>query len=114
MRTIDTRELEELRRSGDPLVVNVLDPEQHRKVHIPDTENVPVGEESFVERVERRAGDRERTVVVYCAGPDCDASPRAARKLDAAGFADVRDYEGGIEEWRAAGNELERAEEATV
>ncbi|MCG5516796.1 MULTISPECIES: rhodanese-like domain-containing protein [unclassified Ectothiorhodospira] len=43
----------------------------------------------------RVAGGKDRKIVVYCANFDCDASRKAAAKLDNTGFTDVLDYEGG-------------------
>ena len=96
MRNIDTQELADMRREVDQLtVINVLPPEKFRNRHIPDTINIPVDEDDFVQKVEAAAGSRDRPVVVYCASEGCDASENAAEKLDQAGFRQVYDYVGG-------------------
>ena len=46
-------------------------------------------------------------IVVYCSGRSCSASRIVAQKLIDAGYADVRHYPGGLEEWLAAGYPLE-------
>jgi len=46
-------------------------------------------------------------VVVYCANAECDASPKAAERLEEAGFTDVVDYQGGTQSWEEAGLAIE-------
>jgi rhodanese-related sulfurtransferase len=44
-------------------------------------------------------------IIVYCAGPKCDASTRAAKKLMDYGY-DVLDYKGGLADWQERGLRL--------
>jgi rhodanese-related sulfurtransferase len=53
--------------------------------------------------------DREKKIVVYGASPDCSASQEAAETLTRNGFQHVYDYEGGMSDWREAGNPVEGA-----
>lgn len=108
MRILTTLQMEEIVDAGDTLVVNVLDRNAFERGHIPGSENVPLSDDDFVDRIEARTGDRNETVIVYCAGPDCDASERAAEILDEAGFTAVYDYEGGLKSWADAGHDVER------
>jgi len=96
-----------LHRNGDVPLINVLPEEHFRKQHIPGSVNVPLEKDSFLQRVESLAGSKAAKIVVYCADSDCNASPKAARKLEEAGFENVADFAGGTEEWRAAGYSLE-------
>lgn len=108
MKPIGTEQLESMREEHDHLaVVNVLDKDAFLERHIPGSANIPVGDALFESRVEKLAGGKDRPVVVYCASDTCDASPKAAEKLDRAGFERVYDYEGGMEAWKQAGNEVE-------
>ncbi len=101
MNTISTPELRDRLQTGEDLVlVNVLPEEAFRQGHIPGSLNVPVQRAGFVDAVERVAGGRDRTIIVYCASLECQASPTAARMLDEAGFPDVIDYEVGMQGWR--------------
>lgn len=83
----------------DFVLVNVLPRETFNEEHIRTSVNVPVDESNFADRIEQIAGNKEREVVVYCASFDCDASARAAEQLEAKGFTQVYDYEGGTKEW---------------
>jgi len=89
-------------RSGFALV-NVLGEDAFREQHIPGSINIPKGEE---EEFERRF-NKDKEIIVYCASPDCDASPTVARELTDRGFDSIRDYEAGMSEWKEAGYPVE-------
>lgn len=107
MNIVNAEQLHEmmLTRPAVP-VIDVLPPETHRKAHIPGTANVPVEDPGFVEKVHRVAADKRQPVVVYCAHGGCDASTRAGRELEAAGYENVHDFSGGMQAWEAAGYSL--------
>lgn len=108
MDEMTTEQLRKMRDAGDDVaVINVLDADHYEREHIPDTRNIPLADDDFVSRVEHAIGDRARPVVVYCASHECDASPRAAVKLEKAGFTNVIDYAGGMKAWREAGLPVE-------
>lgn len=109
MQQITTQRVSELRRDRQPTpLVNVLPAEQHRVRHIPQSTNIPLDRDDFVAQVEQLLGDREHPVILYCASETCDASHRAAEKLEAAGFMQVYEYAGGLEAWEAAGHSTAR------
>lgn len=83
----------------DFVLINVLPRDVFRKQHIRTSINVPVDSDDFVRNVEAVVGGKDRKVVVYCANFDCDASPKAGKQLEDAGFTEVFDYEGGTEDW---------------
>ncbi|MEE4296657.1 MAG: rhodanese-like domain-containing protein [Wenzhouxiangella sp.] len=101
MKPISRDELKQMNetRHEDFVLVNVLPREAFEERHIRTSINIPVGSDDFAQRVEDVAGGKDRKIVVYCANFDCDASPRAARKLEDDGFSQVFDYEGGTEDW---------------
>lgn len=104
MATIQPHELKDaLDRGDDLLLVNVLSEASFRKEHIPGSENIPFpSTEHFVDEVARLAGSRGRRIIVYCAGPNCQASDEAARALRDADFTNVTRFEGGLREWKRA------------
>ena len=108
MHTLTREQFESLRRNDDSaLIINVLDEDHFQEEHIPGSINIPLSSDEFVQRVEQEAGTKDRKIVVYCASFECDASPKAARKLDEAGFSNVLDYEGGTKDWKEAGHDIE-------
>lgn len=108
MKTIDARQLAKMIREDDFMLINVLDEEAFHEHHIPGSRNVPVNEENFAERIEQIAGSKDRKIVVYCANQACTASPTAAKKLEQAGFTNVIDFEGGMEEWEQQDRPVEK------
>lgn len=101
---MNTLTFDELKRMNeqehqDFVLINVLPREKFIEDHIRTSVNVPVEDEEFVDIVAKIAGSKDRRIVVYCANFNCDASPRAAKKLEDAGFARIYDYEGGTREW---------------
>lgn len=104
MNTINAHDLKNrIENAQDTLVIDVLPTEHYESEHIPGATNVPLGAERFTDAVDGVAESKEQPVVVYCASTECDLSPKAAEQLEKAGFKNVADFEGGIEEWKAAG-----------
>jgi rhodanese-related sulfurtransferase len=107
---IDTISTEDLKRRLEQTngfeFWNVLTDEYFGGEMIAGSRRVPL------DRIGRETHDanlsKESEIVVYCAGPNCPQSATAAQKLSDLGFANVRAYEGGLEEWKAAGYSVER------
>ena len=57
---------------------------------------------------------KDAEIVVYCGGPKCPQSRMAAEKLVKLGYENVRAYEGGLEEWKAAGFAVEKGVTASI
>lgn len=84
-------------------LVNVLGTDAYEEQHIPGSINIPSGEE---QRFQQKFS-KNKQIVVYCASPSCDASPKAARELQERGFTNVYDYAEGMKDWREADNPVE-------
>jgi rhodanese-related sulfurtransferase len=106
---ITMQELARKLESGDAFVlVDALAPMVYAHSHLPGAINLPpIGLNP--ETVVRRIPDRNAEIVVYCTSPECNDSVHTAEQLLALGYANVRHYEGGKNEWRDAGLPLERA-----
>ncbi len=100
-KTISTEKLQTLRKSAEGfLLIDVTSRESFDKDHIPGARSVPLDAEDFASAVaEKASGSKARKVVLYCSGPDCDASTKAVKKLMAGGFTSVIEYEGGLAAW---------------
>ena len=104
MQAISKSDLKQMNEANheDFVLINVLGPDAFNEKHIRTSVNIPQEREDFPEMVKTVAGNKDRKVVVYCASHDCPASPKAAEKLENAGFTNVYDYEGGTKDWFAS------------
>lgn len=97
-------ELHDLLEEGKPLLLlDVMDEECFAENHIAGAERACVYETTFVEQVRALTSDIGTTIVVYGTSGQSRASEVAAEKLRVAGYTQVRDLRGGVEEWRASG-----------
>ena len=91
------------------LVVDVREPHEWEKGHLPGAVNVPRG------MLELRAdpespvtdpalsGNKDARVIVYCLKAPGARSLLAAQTLRSMGYSNVAAMNGGVEEWRAEG-----------
>ncbi len=106
VQTITTNELKQkLDQKGDFQFWNVLTDEYFKGEIIPGSKRVPL--DTLGREVASSGLSPAAEIIVYCAGPSCPASVQAAEKLTALGFTDVKAFEGGLEEWKKAGWEIE-------
>lgn len=109
--TIDADELESLMeeneesRGEEVQLVDVLPPKHYKKVHLPGARNLPL--KTLRDRAPEELNP-DQPVVVYCLGPDCEMSPKAAQVLGELGFEEIYHFEGGVAEWRRSGREVVR------
>lgn len=98
------------RIEGEPdlPVIEVLNEDQFDEFHLPGAVNVPVDEEDFEDRIVEVVPDKDQPVVVYCLDAECDASPRAAERMEEMGYTEVLDYEDGKRDWKEAGLPVEQ------
>jgi rhodanese-related sulfurtransferase len=96
---ISTKDLKEMMDSGKKFkLVDVLPGEHYEKEHIKGAISIPLDE------IEEKADtllDRDELIVTYCAGFKCSASTGAAEKLVSMGYKNVRDYKGGLQDYKA-------------
>ncbi|MBK0400138.1 rhodanese-like domain-containing protein [Limibaculum sp. M0105] len=108
MQSINRESLQLKMGSADDLIlVEVLPKDSYDEFHIPGAINVPVKSDDFAERIQAVANKNDE-VVVYCQNTECDASPRAAERMEKLGFKRVFDYEAGKDDWRKAGLPIEQ------
>jgi rhodanese-related sulfurtransferase len=88
-------------------LIEVLGAKSFQEYHLPQAENIPLKDQEFQKKIHQAVPNRDDEVVVYCKDKDCTASPEAAEKLNQMGYSHVFDYEGGKEEWKAAGLPVE-------
>lgn len=104
-------ELEELRRriaadEPPPILVDALSQLSYAQSRLPGAINIPP--ERVDELAPRLIPDQAAEIVVYCSGPDCDASVQAGERLVELGYTHVRHFAEGKRGWAKAGLPLER------
>ena len=113
MQTLTRKQLEEKMESNDNAVlIDVLSTEQYKQQHIPGAINIPKDAPDFIQQVQNMTSNKTQDVIVYCAGKSCNTSEMAAEKLIQAGFSNVQDFTGGIEEWKQSGCSVKAGDKA--
>ena len=103
--TITRENLQAELAAGTVTVLEALPPQYYADAHLPGAHNLPLDDiDSLATTL---APDRTAAVVTYCTGTSCPNSRIAAERLRAMGYTNVRAYEGGKEDWAAAGLPLE-------
>ena len=89
----------------DTLILDARAAPFYRLGHVPGALNL--SRENFARDYQRLAATlttaKDRPIVVYCSGGSCHDSKMVAGALLSLGFADVRVFTGGWDEWKDAG-----------
>jgi rhodanese-related sulfurtransferase len=91
---------------GRTKVVNVLSAGSYEQKHLPGSINIPEEDPQFADRVQQLLPDKSVPVIVHCSSMDCQASTRAAKKLEGLGYKEVHDFKAGLEGWEQGGNQF--------
>jgi rhodanese-related sulfurtransferase len=95
--------------NGTGFFVDARTGEEFLKGHILNAYSLP--EEVFAERIDEVKitfpDSEEFAIIVYCGGEECDASTKLAEQLRQSGYANVRVFFGGWNEWVRAGYPVE-------
>lgn len=98
----DPADLADARKGGaGPLVIDVRSEPSWRQGRIPGAVHLPRAE--LEARIGELAPDLDAEIVVYCWGPGCNASTKAALTLATLGYRRVRELIGGFEYWAREG-----------
>jgi sulfur-carrier protein adenylyltransferase/sulfurtransferase len=96
-------EAREMIETSDPLIVDIREQDEWDEGHIPGAVHIPRG---YLEsRIEPLAPDRDRSLLVYCAGGNRSAF--AAKTLAELGYTDVVSLEGGFTDWKRNGFDVD-------
>ena len=111
--TISMEELQQRLEHDNSLHLwNVLTDGYFKGEMIPGSHRVPL--DTIGREVSEAKAPKGEEIIVYCGGPKCPQSLQAAQKLMDLGYTNVKAYEGGLEEWKNAGNKIERFEQANA
>lgn len=92
------------KRKDKPVLVDIRERDEYEQGFIPSADWIPRG---FLElKIEDLVPDREREIIVYCAGGT--RSALGARSLSELGYTQVSSMAGGFRSWKNAGFPFER------
>jgi rhodanese-related sulfurtransferase len=93
--------------AGTVTLVDALGGDYYAKRHLPGAVALAPGDvDAMAPAV---LPDKYAAIVTYCTGPACPNSGQVADRLTALGYANVRKYREGIEDWAGAGLPTESA-----
>ena len=102
----DPSDLAAMRATGaGPVVVDTRSAAGWAQGRIPGALHIPGSE--LADRALSLLPDREADIVVYCWGPGCNGSTKAAFTLASLGYRRVRELIGGFEYWAREGLAIE-------
>jgi rhodanese-related sulfurtransferase len=102
----DPTDLAAARAAGTgPVVIDTRSAAGWAKGRIPGSLHIPGTE--LADRALSLLPDRDADIVVYCWGPGCNGSTRAALTLASLGYRRVRELIGGYEYWAREGLAIE-------
>jgi rhodanese-related sulfurtransferase len=91
--------------SAGPVVIDTRSLASWAQGRIPGALHMPGPE--LADRAPSMLPDRDAAIVVYCWGPGCNGSTRAAFTLASLGYRRVRELIGGFEYWAREGLAIE-------
>jgi rhodanese-related sulfurtransferase len=100
---INVDQARELFRRGGVLFLDVREPQEYEEGIVRGAYTLPRGLLEL--QIERAVPDRDREIVVYCAGGA--RSALAAKSLLEMGYRNVKSMTGGFTVWEAAGYEIQ-------
>ncbi len=101
VRSIGMDHLKRMMDSGEAFVLlDVRTRNDFNREHIKGAKSLPLDE---IEDSAKSTIRQEDAVIVYCDSFVCTASTSAANILTRIGYKNVRDYKGGLREWKQSG-----------
>lgn len=97
--TISSSEAEALYREGEVLFLDVREPAEFEKGHIPGAVNIPM--KQVAQKISQTAPDKESRILIYCRSGRRSALVTA--DLMKAGYTRLMNLGGGIKAWTKAG-----------
>jgi len=109
---VSTADVRRILADGSAILLDTRKRAEYVAGHIAGAKNVapPTGapESEYVAAVEKLVGgDKGKALVLYCNGPNCQASKQLSEQLIGAGFTNVRRYQLGLPMWRTMSGPVE-------
>jgi rhodanese-related sulfurtransferase len=100
---IDAKQAQGMTQQG-ALLLDVRQPEEFTAIHAPDAKLIPLGD--LPARLPEIAAYKDKPIVVMCRSGR--RSAKAVELLKEAGYSNVSNLAGGIQDWEKAGLEVVR------
>lgn len=101
---ISMQHLKRVMEGSEPYrLVDVRGKEDYDKEHIRGAMSLPLDDLDKAKSLFKP----DELIIVYCDSFVCSASSSAAKMLAGMGFHNVRDYKGGVREWKMGGLPIE-------
>jgi len=100
---ISLLEAEDLFASQQVLFIDSRGSEAFKEGHIFGAINIPYDKPGRLTLPDDLPAWRQRTLVIYCDGSECQSSIALAKLLHKQGYTDLKVFFGGWDEWRGAG-----------
>ncbi len=104
-------EAEGLFSMNEALFIDSRNDEAFKAGHIAGAVNIPYEEKSETPILDELLIPKERILVVYCDGSECQSSVGLSTILHEQGFTDIRVFFGGWKEWQVEGLPIEKSNE---
>ncbi len=102
---ISKDDLVQLIKANSVVLIDANKVETYKAGHIPGAINYKHAGDKFAKLLPK---DKKTLIVAYCGGPGCSAWNKAALKLNRLGYDNIKHYPGGLKEWKASGQELNK------
>ena len=110
VQVISRDELQALIGADTVTLIDALGGDYYAQQHLPGA--VPLVEADVDRLAAVVLPDKAAAIVTYCSNPACPNSGRVADRLVRLGYANVRKYEAGIQDWVEAGLPIESGYDA--
>ena len=92
------------------IILDARSPDEFAEGHIPGAKNLPYYEFAEKASVVLKETPFDREIIAYCEGLECSNAEDLAFLLKENGYAQVKVFEGGWEEWKENGMPVKRGE----
>lgn len=104
---ITPKDAMELWTGKQALFLDARDESLFAEGRIPGAKSLPLSLNEVGLKMRMSKTAKDKTIVVYCEGPACQAAEKQANRLADLGFTRVRCLQEGLDGWAMAGGELE-------
>jgi rhodanese-related sulfurtransferase len=103
-KNVNPDEFDKLRQNKTNVVLDVRTKKEYQEAHLPGAILIDITGDDFDQEIAKL--DKNKTYLVHCAAGG--RSSRACKKMEALGFKNLYNLEGGMTAWQKAGKPVEK------